>query len=141
MKHKIISFILLLFSISNYAQLISGQLLNETTKEPIFGVTISSNGMPYAFSDQEGKFEIEDSSTIKELTFSHLAFFEKKINAVEFINKGQVVYLSEKAIVLNEVQIGRDANDITLDDIIKRSSLKYNKSFNSIPYFARIARF
>ena len=128
----------MLFSISNYAQLISGQLLNETTKEPIFGVTISSNGMPYAFSDQEGKFEIEDSSTIKELTFSHLAFFEKKINAVEFINKGQVVYLSEKAIVLNEVQIGRDANDITLDDIIKRSSLKYNKSFNSIPYFARI---
>ena len=81
------SLIYLLFfttPIISLAQKISGQVLSEFDKTPVFGVTVYSDGVPFAFSDQEGKFEIEDTSQIKELTFSHLAFIEKTFKVSDF---------------------------------------------------------
>ena len=81
---KILILILLLNLTTGLAQKITGQIINEFDNTPIFGVTIYSDGVPFAFSDQEGKFEIEDISKIKELTFSHLAFTEKTIRISDF---------------------------------------------------------
>ncbi|WP_396191913.1 carboxypeptidase-like regulatory domain-containing protein [Flavobacterium sp.] len=138
MKFKITLLLLLFLSTTTFAQLISGQILNETTKEPIFGVTISSNGMPYAFSDQDGKFEIDDSSTIKELTFSHLGFIEYKVKLENFNKESTIIYLKEKMIFLDEVVISKDKNALTLEDIIKKSSRKFNESYKTTPYLSNV---
>ena len=138
MKFKITLLLLLFLSTSTFAQLISGQILNETSKEPIFGVTISSNGMPYAFSDQDGKFEIDDSSTLKELTFSHLGFIENKVKLENFNKENSIIYLKEKMIFLDEVVISKDKNALSLEDIIKKSSKKFNESYKTTPYLSNV---
>ena len=64
---KILILILLLNLTTGLAQKITGKVINEFDNTPIFGVTIYSDGVPFAFSDQEGEFEIEHISKIKEL--------------------------------------------------------------------------
>lgn len=137
MKFKITLLLLLFLSTTTFAQLISGQILNETTKEPIFGVTISNNGMPYAFSDQDGKFEIEDASKIKELTFSHLGFIEYKVKLENFNKENTIIYLKEKMIFLDEVVISKDKNAPTFEEIIKKSSKKFQETIQQTPYFTK----
>ena len=135
---KIIFLVLLLDTMSSLAQNISGQLINEFDKTPIFGVTIYSDGVPFAFSDQEGKFKIEDVSTIKELTFSHLAFTEKTLKVSDFKTENQIVYLVEKATMLREVEIITAKNPLTLEDIIKKSSKKFIENYKATPYYANV---
>lgn len=136
MKFKIMLLLLLVFSTTTFAQLVSGQILNETTKEPIFGVTISSNGTPVAFSDQDGKFEIEDASSSKELAFSHLAFIDSKAKIEDFKAENTEIYLKEKITLLEEVVISKDKNIPTLDEIIKKSSKFFQASIQQTPYFS-----
>lgn len=131
---------LLLFTtpIISLAQKITGQVINEFDKTPVFGVTIYSDGIPFAFSDQEGKFEIEDASQIKELTFSHLAFIEKTFKVSDFKSENQLVYLVEKATLLDEVEVISPKNPLTLNDIIKKSSKKFIESYKTTPYLANV---
>jgi hypothetical protein len=131
---------LLLFTtpIFSVAQKITGQVINDFDKTPIFGVTIFSDGVPFAFSDEEGKFEIEDKTTIKELTFSHLAFTEKTIKVSDFKNENQLVYLVEKATMLKEIEINTSKNTLTLEDIIKKSAKNFSENYNIKPYLAKI---
>jgi hypothetical protein len=133
------SLIYLLFfttPITLLAQKISGQVLSEFDKTPVFGVTVYSDGVPFAFSDQEGKFEIEDTSQIKELTFSHLAFIEKTFKVSDFKSENQLVYLVEKATLLDEVEVISPKNPLTLNEIIKKSSKKFIESYKTTPYLA-----
>lgn len=129
---------LLLFTtpIFSVAQKITGQVINEYDKTPIFGVTIYSAGVPFAFSDEEGKFEIEDATQIKALTFSHLAFTEKTIKISDFKNENQLVYLVEKATMLKEVEINTSKKTLTLDDIIKKSAKNFKENYKATPYYA-----
>ena len=131
---------LLLFTtpIISQAQKITGQVINEFDKTPVFGVTIYSDGVPFAFSDQEGKFEIEDASQIKELTFSHLAFIEKTFKVSDFKSENQLVYLVEKATLLDEVEVISPKNPLTLNDIIKKSAKNFIENHKATPYYANV---
>lgn len=120
------------------AQKITGQIINEFDNTPVFGVTICSDGVPFAFSDQEGKFEIEDISKIKELTFSHLAFTEKTMRISDFKTENQMVYLQEKATMLKEVEITTSKNPLKLEDIVKKSSKKFIENYKTTPYYANV---
>ena len=133
---KILILILLLNLTTGLAQKITGQIINEFDNTPIFGVTIYSDGVPFAFSDQEGEFEIEDVSTIKELTFSHLAFTEKVLKTSDFKSENQIIYLTEKATMLREVEIITPKNPLTLEDIIKKSSKKFIENYKAKPYYS-----
>jgi hypothetical protein len=138
---KLKSFLyLLLFAlpINLLAQKITGQIINEFDNTPVFGVTIYSDGVPFAFSDQEGKFEIEDISKIKELTFSHLAFTEKTLRISDFKTENQMVYLQEKATMLKEVEITTSKNPLSLEDIVKKSSKKFIENYKTTPYYANV---
>ncbi len=138
---KLKSFIFFLFfalPVNLLAQKITGQVINEFDNTPIFGVTIYSDGVPFAFSDQDGEFEIEDSSEIKALTFSHLAFTEKTLKTSEFKNENQIVYLAEKATMLREVEIITLKNPLTLEDIVKKSSKKFIECYKTTPYLTTI---
>ena len=132
--------ILILILITNttivLAQKITGQVINEFDKTPIFGVTIFSDGVPFAFSDEEGKFEIEDISKIKELTFSHLAFTEKTLRISDFKTENQMVYLQEKATMLREVEITTSKNPLTLEDIVKKSATNFIENYKTTTYYA-----
>ncbi len=120
------------------AQKISGQLINEFDKTPVFGVTVYSDGVPFAFSDQEGKFEIEDATQIKALTFSHLAFIEKTFKVSDFKSENQLVYLVEKTTLLDEVEVISPKNPLTLNEIIKKSSKKFIESYKTTAYLANV---
>mgnify|MGYP006192058061 CR=1 FL=1 len=133
---KILILILLLNLTTGLAQKITGQIINEFDNTPIFGVTIYSDGVPFAFSDQEGNFEIEDTSKIKEITFSHLAFTEKTLKISDFKSENQIVYLVEKATMLREVEITTHKNPLTLEDIVKKSSKKFIENYKATPYYA-----
>jgi hypothetical protein len=133
---KILILILLLNLTTGLAQKITGQVINEFDNTPIFGVTIYSDGVPFAFSDQEGEFEIEDISKIKELTFSHLAFTEKTLRISDFKTENQMIYLQEKATMLKEVEITTSKNPLTLEDIVKKSSKKFIENYKATPYYA-----
>lgn len=139
MKYKILIYtILFTLPLNLIAQKITGQVINEFDNTPIFGVTIYSDGVPFAFSDQDGKFEIEDASKIEELTFSHLAFTEKIIKVSDFKNENQIIYLTEKATMLREVEIITPKNPLTLEDIIKKSYKKYIESYKTATYYANV---
>lgn len=139
MKLKSFLYLLLIaLPINLLAQKITGQLINEFDSTPIFGVTIYNDGVPFAFSDQEGEFEIEDVSTIKELTFSHLAFKEKVLKISDFKSENQIIYLTEKATMLREVEIITPKNPLTLEDIIKKSAKKFIESYKTTPYLAKV---
>lgn len=131
---------LLLFTtpIFSVAQKITGQIINDFDKTPIFGVTIYSDGVPFAFTDEEGKFEIEDVTTIKELTFSHLAFTEKTLKVTDFKSENQIIGLVEKATLLNEVEITTSKNPLTLNDIIKKSAKLFTENYKTTPYLANV---
>lgn len=131
---------LLLFTtpIFSVAQKITGQVINEYDKTPIFGVTIYSAGVPFAFSDEEGKFEIEDATQIKALTFSHLTFTEKTIKISDFKNENQLVYLVEKTTLLNEVEVISPKNPLTLNEIIKKSTKEFIESYKTTTYLANV---
>ena len=135
------SLIYLLFfttPIISLAQKISGQVLSEFDKTPVFSVTVYSDGVPFTNTDQEGKFEIEDTSQIKELTFSHLAFIEKTFKVSDFKSENQLVYLVEKATLLDEVEVISPKNPLTLNDIIKKSSKKFIENYKATPYYANV---
>lgn len=117
------------------AQIISGQVVNESDNQPIFGVTIFSNGIPFTFTNQEGKFEIDDRTTIKTLTFSHLAFVEKSLDITSFDTKFQIVKLNEKTLQLDEVELVAK-NDLNLKAIVKKSSKIFIEYFKMSPYYA-----
>ena len=137
MKLKYLIYLLLsVLPINLLAQKITGQVINEFDNTPVFGVTIYSDGVPFAFSDQEGKFEIEDVSTIKELTFSHLAFTEKALKISDFKSENQIIHLTEKATMLREVEIITPKNPLTLEDIIKKSSKKFIENYKAKPYYS-----
>jgi len=137
MKLNLTLFITLFLSFTSFAQVISGQVVNEFDNTPIFGITVYGNGMPMAFSDQEGFFEIDDISTIKKLTFSHLAFAEKTIE-IGSLKKDQIIYLTEKTNLLNEVIVTNKTNTLSLKDIIKKSSDKFKESLKTEPYLVNV---
>ena len=139
MKLKSLLYLLLIAtSFQLPAQKISGQLINEFDKTPVFGVTVYSDGVPFAFSDQEGKFEIEDITGIKELTFSHLAYTEKTLKISEFKCENQLIYLDEKATMLKEVEITASKNPLTLNDIIKKSAENFIENYKATPYYTNV---
>lgn len=124
--------------VATLAQKITGQIINEYDKNPVFGVTVYSDGVPFAFSDLEGKFEIEDITGIKELTFSHLAYTEKTLKISEFKSENQLIYLDEKATMLKEVEITASKNPLTLNDIIKKSAKNFIENYKATPYYTNV---
>ena len=61
------------------------------------------------------------STVSKELTFTHLAFSEKTIKTSDITKQNQIIYLVEKANILNEVILVGNNNSLTIKEINRKS--------------------
>ena len=90
---KTILFVMALFllSIASYAQgVISGKVINKTTKTPLEGVTISIRGGTSAISSSDGSFSIKSSKSEENLSITSIGFEQQSVKA----KAGQMVSIS-----------------------------------------------
>ena len=82
---------LFLLSIASYAQgVISGKVINKTTKTPLEGVTISIRGGTSAISSSDGSFSIKSSKIEENLLITSIGFEQQSVKA----KAGQMVSIS-----------------------------------------------
>jgi Family of unknown function (DUF5686)/CarboxypepD_reg-like domain len=102
MKKLILLFILLNFSIGLKAQIISGQVFDARTREPLPFVSISiKNTTKGILSKEDGSFSINVQNKDTELIFSSIGYFSKVIKA----SKANIIYLDEKENQLTGVTV------------------------------------
>jgi hypothetical protein len=95
MKQFILLFILIHISISLQAQVITGQVYDARTKEPLPFVSISiKNTTKGILSKENGSFSISINNRDTELIFSSIGYFPKVIKA----SKVSVIYWMKKKI-------------------------------------------
>ena len=106
---KSIHILLFFFSIASHAQEI--YILDESTMEPIVGVTVYSNLENSVFSDFDGKVLLDSFENDEVITFKHLSYQTKLINKQTIEN---TVLLSMKTQSLDQIIISasRFAQDI-----------------------------
>ena len=75
---KAIYILLIFFSIASHAQEV--YILDESTMEPIVGVTVYSNLENSVFSDFDGKVLLDSFENDEVITFTHLSYQTKLIN-------------------------------------------------------------
>ena len=102
MKQFILLFILFHISVSLQAQVITGQVYDARTKEPLPFVSISiKNTTKGIISKEDGSFSISVNNKDTELIFSSIGYFPKVLKA----SKVREIYLEEKQNQLNEVTV------------------------------------
>lgn len=122
MKKLILLFILLQISIGIQSQVISGQVFDARTKEPLPFVSIFiKNTTKGILSKEDGSFSITVNNQDTELIFSSIGYFPKVMKA----SKASEVYLDEKENQLSGVTV----HYINPAHRIIESAIK-NKSFN-----------
>ena len=122
MKKFILLFIFLCTSIALQAQIITGQVYDARTKEPLPFVSISiKNTTKGIISKEDGSYSISVNNKDTELIFSSIGYFPKVIKA----SKASEVYLDEKENQLTGVTV----HYINPAHRIIESAIK-NKPFN-----------
>lgn len=122
MKKLILLFILLQISIGIQSQVISGQVFDARTKEPLPFVSIFiKNTTKGILSKEDGSFSITVNNQDTELIFSSIGYFPKVMK----VSKASEVYLDEKENQLSGVTV----HYINPAHRIIESAIK-NKSFN-----------
>lgn len=102
MKQFILLFILSNISIGIQSQVISGQVFDARTKEPLPFVSISiKNTTKGILSNEDGSFTISVNNKDTELIFSSVGYFPKVIKA----SKVNIIYLDEKENQLTGVTV------------------------------------
>lgn len=104
--------LLVIFSIltsSASGQIVSGRVMDKTTREPIDYATIYINGSFVAvYTDKSGNFEIDiKGNTNIPLSVSALGYFSETISDIP-AGKKLIIYLTPKIIQLNEVVVTAD---------------------------------
>ncbi|WP_420573889.1 carboxypeptidase-like regulatory domain-containing protein [Kordia sp.] len=101
--------ILLLFTTITSAQELEGFILDEKTKEPLFGVSVYFDGTTNGTSTNgEGKFSIRyKASTKSALVVSYLGY-ETQLFDVRKLTNGMSIYLKEKPQSLETVYLEND---------------------------------
>ncbi|MEA5459319.1 DUF5686 family protein [Arcicella sp. LKC2W] len=122
MKKLILLLIVLHTSINIKAQVISGQVFDSRTKEPLPFVSVSvKNTTKGVLSHEDGRFSITVNNKDTELIFSSIGYFPKVIKAVN----ANAIYLEEKDNQLSGVTV----HYINPAHRIIESAIK-NKPFN-----------
>jgi hypothetical protein len=132
MKQLILLFILFHISVSLQAQVISGQVFDARTKEPLPFVSISiKNTTKGILSKEDGSFSINVPYKDTELIFSSIGYFPKVLKA----SKASEVYLDEKENQLTGVTVHyiNPAHRI-IDAAIKNKPLNDPENYPSFKY-------
>ena len=132
MKKFIFFFILIHISIGLNAQIITGQVYDARTKEPLPFVSISiKNTTKGIISKEDGSFLISTNNKDTELIFSSIGYFPKVIKA----SKANIVYLDEKENQLMGVTVHyiNPAHRI-IDAAIKNKPLNDPENYPSFKY-------
>jgi CarboxypepD_reg-like domain len=102
MKHFILSLLFFGISLGLKAQVISGQIFDARSKEPLPFVSVTiKNTTKGTSSREDGSFSITVPNRDTELIFSSLGYFPKVLKA----SKVGEVYLEEKDNQLNEITV------------------------------------
>ena len=132
MKKLVLFFIIYQFSIGLQAQIISGQVFDARTKEPLPFVSISiKNTTRGILSKEDGSFSISVNNKDTELIFSSIGYFPKVIKS----SKASEVYLDEKENQLSGVTVHyiNPAHRI-IDATIKNKPLNDPENYLSFKY-------
>lgn len=134
---KIISFLLLVFTIVTFSQskTVTGIIKDATSSLPIESVSISiSNSSLGTISNEEGKFRIILPDNKNTLEFSHLYYtiesYVVKANDTEI-----EIFLTPKSFVLEEVVINGKPGKELLSDALAASKAKLEKSIVLNTYY------
>lgn len=132
MKKLILLFILFLIFNDLKAQIITGQVFDTRTKEPLPFVSISiKNTTKGILSKEDGSFSISVNNRDTELIFSSIGYFPKVIKA----SKVSIIYLDEKENQLSGVTVHyiNPAHRI-IESAIKNKRLNDPENYPSFKY-------
>jgi len=106
-------FFLVLISGGNAQSIISGKIIDATTKTPLPGATIvDQNSLLAASSNSEGYFHLQSSSDITILSVSYLGYNTDKITVKVSEQKELLIALIPKLNELEEVQVIAHKTDL-----------------------------
>lgn len=124
-------FLLIAMGFKAFAQevKITGKVLDENTKEPIFGAYISQKGIALSFSGDDGSFELilPAANMHDSITFSHIAYHNKTFILSELKPDNNMVTLSEKVVALAEITVMPEKQKRILKSAMKRFDDTYPK--------------
>ncbi|ETN95267.1 hypothetical protein SAMN04487906_3221 [Zhouia amylolytica] len=115
---------------------ISGKIIDEGTREPIFGVALMLNDRIICYSNDEGafKFEIDNSHVDEIISFHHFSYPNKAL-LISKLKSLQTIQLVQMSIPLEEVVIS-SAGKLTKKEILKRAVKQYEDSGKTSPYWS-----
>ncbi|MGB0973368.1 MAG: carboxypeptidase-like regulatory domain-containing protein [Flavobacteriaceae bacterium] len=141
MRHNIVTtfVVLLVSSITIYAQEKSGKILDRDTNSPIPYVNIKFNDHTGAISNEEGDFNLvfnQDTKDIDSIHFSSMGYATKSLTINEIKD---TIYLNPEALELSSVYLTDE--ELSVDDIIDRVedniSINYSTAYTTNRFFMR----
>ncbi|QNK77144.1 hypothetical protein H7F37_13650 [Winogradskyella sp. PAMC22761] len=142
MKIKDILLITYLFFISQICisqSVISGQVIDAYTENPIFNAYISLNGKEITATDDEGVFSFKINNQINlddKIEISHVAY-GKTILKLSDIEALYVIKLKQNTVILDEVIIG-SKDFIKANSILKSARKRYKNIYKKPGYWSEI---
>jgi hypothetical protein len=138
MKNKIHFLIGFLFAFScARAQEVKiiGKIIDQDSKEPLFGGYIVYKGNPTCFSGEKGCFELllpHQVTSNDSITISHLAYQEKTIALADLKSDTNLIFVKEKIYQLNEVFV----QPVKDKDVLKHARDRFRETYPLMPYWA-----
>lgn len=131
---------LLTIFISSLAQnKVQGIIIDNTTKQPIKGVSITNdNNRTGTLTNEEGEFELTIEAYPTELIFSHVSY--QKMSKLVENNSFQKIELPVAVIELAEVQVGNPAVAI-LNAVIRKAEGDSSKIHYKKAYYQKTSKF
>lgn len=126
------------FAFSSFGQSlsISGQVLDEQSKQPLAFVTIGIEGTNQGFStDIDGRFSSKVTDQSGNLVFSYLGYERKTLSITEVLNTSSI-FLSQKAVNVSEVTVmpGVNPADVIMERVIDNRKINNPEEATQFSY-------
>lgn len=110
----------------------SGTIIDQHTKEPVFGVSIIYNGNKITYSNELGIFEftVDKKNVLDSISFKHMSYEKHTIALAKLKAKNNTIELKNSFIILEEVVVTatKTPDEKIVDQAIKKYHDNYRKS-------------
>ena len=126
------------FAFSSFGQSlsISGQVLDEQSKQPLAFVTVGIEGTNQGFTtDIDGRFSASVRAEVDNLVFSYIGY-ERRVLSVNFVKSYTTVYLTQKAVNVSEVKVipGVNPADVIMERVIENRKINNPEEATQFSY-------
>lgn len=113
----------------------SGTIIDQHTKDPVFGVSIIHNGNEITYSNELGIFEftVDKKNVLDSISFKHISYEKHTIALAKLKAESNTIKLKNSFIALEEVVIS--ATKTPDEKIVDRAIKKYHDNYRKSGYW------